>query len=98
MPLAIAASIASAVAVRAGRDTMWCISAIAKTLLVLRPAVARGRSRPRSASTGGGATAPLCPVPQRMQDDAALRADEIAAGLPQVCVLDHGRDAFEPTR
>src|SRR5262249_55098623 len=33
-----------------------------------------------------------------MQDDAALRADEIAAGLPQVCFLDHGRDTFEPTR
>src|SRR5262245_15497397 len=33
-----------------------------------------------------------------MQDDAALRANEIAAGLPQVRFLDHGRDAFEPTR
>src|SRR5215468_2688276 len=33
-----------------------------------------------------------------MQDDAALRADEIAAGLPQVCFLDHGCDTFEPTR
>src|SRR5215469_2638801 len=33
-----------------------------------------------------------------MQDDAALRADEIAAGLPQVCFLDHGRYTFEPTR
>jgi hypothetical protein len=31
-----------------------------------------------------------------MQDDATLRADEIAAGLPQVCFLDHGRDTFEP--
>jgi hypothetical protein len=35
-------------------------------------------------------------VTERMQDNAALRADQIAPGLPEVCFLDHGRDTFEP--